>query len=136
MMNLFAFQLIAQEVGNPALGSGISGFSGVEFFQNLLPAVIGIALAIGAIIFLFMLLIGGIQYTTSGGDKAASEAARGRITNAIIGIVIMLSIFALISLVELFFGTNLLRIDFGPLHIGGSSGGSGSGSGGGGSTPI
>ena len=75
------------------------------------------AFIIGATIFFFMLLIGAIQWISSGGDKAATEAAKGRITNAIVGLVILLSLFAITQLLEAFFGIDILQLDLEPLFI-------------------
>ena len=91
--------------------------TGGSYFQKLIPSIIGIAFVIGALIFVFMLIIGGIQWIASGGDKSALEGARGRITNAIVGMAILLSVFALIKVIETFFGIHILTIDFGSLVI-------------------
>ena len=102
---------------NPVLSDTLLGMTGVEYFQSLLTRLIGIAFVIGAIIFFFMLVIGGIQWITSGGDKEAVIQARGRITNALIGLVILFSTFAIVVVVEIFFGIDILTIDIGPLII-------------------
>jgi len=78
---------------------------------SIISALIIIALIIAAIIFFFMLVIGGIRYITSGGDKAQTESARGQITAALIGLVIVFAAWAIINLVNLFFGINILSLD-------------------------
>lgn len=95
----------------------MQNLSGVEFFQKLIPALIGLGFVIGMIIFFFVMLLGAIQWITSGGDKAALDAAKGKITNAIIGLVVLFSILAIVQLIEAFFGINILTIDIGPLKI-------------------
>ena len=64
-----------------------------------------------------MMLIGGIQWISSGGDEQGLEAARGKISNALIGMVILFATFAIISLIQTFFGIQILTIDIGPLVI-------------------
>lgn len=103
-------------ITNPALGN-LSSNSGIEFFQKLIPSLIGLAFVAGVIVFFFMLLLGAIQWMTSGGDKGNMEIARGRITSALIGIIILFSVFAIIKLVEGFFGISILALDIGPLII-------------------
>ena len=105
------------QITNPALGGELSKNTGVEFFQKLLPALIGLGFVAGAIIFFFMLMIGAIQWMSSGGDKGALESARGRIASALIGIIILFSVYAIIKLVESFFNINILTLDIGPLKI-------------------
>lgn len=87
------------------------------FLRALLPNLIGFMLVFGLVAFLFMLLWGAITWVLSGGDKAKIESARGRLTSALIGVVLMLATFAVIKLVEAFFDVNILSIDIGPLVI-------------------
>ncbi|HWA52309.1 MAG TPA: hypothetical protein VG895_04600 [Patescibacteria group bacterium] len=103
-------------ITNPAIGS-LNNNTGVGFVQELIPSLISLAFLAGAILFFFMLLIGGIQWVTSGGDKGAVEAARGRIAQALVGIVVLFSVFAIIKLIEGFFGINILTLDINPLII-------------------
>lgn len=44
---------------------------------------------IGIILFVFMVVISAIQWILSGGDKEAVASARGRLTSAVIGLVIL-----------------------------------------------
>lgn len=105
-------------ITNPFLkGSPLENLSGTGFLQKILPNALGLLLVAGVTFFLFMILIGSVTWITSGGDKAAIEASKSRITNAIIGVVILLSTFAIVNIVENFFGINILSIDIGPLVI-------------------
>ena len=79
-------------------------------FVRSLWGAIPVAIFIYGLAF-FMLVIGGIRYITSGGDKAQTEAARGQITAALIGLVIVFAAWAIISLVNAFFGINILQLD-------------------------
>lgn len=55
----------------------------------------------GAGIALFIyLLLGGFQFLTSGGEPKAVEGARNKITNAIIGFVIIFTAFLLTKVLE------------------------------------
>lgn len=101
---------------NPAIGN-LNNHTGIGFLQQLIPSLIGLAFVAGAVLFFFMLLLSAIQWISSGGDKGAVEAARGRLTQALIGIVILFCAFAIIKLVEYFFGISILVLDIGPLII-------------------
>jgi hypothetical protein len=109
--------LLSQNITNPALGPGLSGKTGVGFFQSFIPNMVGLAFVIGAIVFFFIMVIGAIQWITSGGDKAALESARGKIGNAVVGFIILIAVFALLKVIEDFFGINILTLDIGPLQI-------------------
>jgi hypothetical protein len=102
---------------NPALGSILAYASGVGFFRCFLPSLVALAFVIGITVFFFVLLIGAVQWMTSGGDKAKVEAARSKVVHAIIGLIILLSIFVAISFIQHFFGINIIRIDLGQLQI-------------------
>lgn len=106
------------QITNPALGNlDNPGNRGVGFFAQLIPSLIGLAFVAGAIIFFFMLVIGALQWIISGGDKAAVEAARGRISQALVGIIFLFASFVIVKLIENFFGISILTIDIGPFII-------------------
>lgn len=107
-------QLLAQ-INNPALNRDFE--SGEEFLQSFLPTLIGIIFVIGVLAFFFIFLFGAIQWITSGGDKVKVEAARSKITHAIIGLFILFSVFAVAGLLGSFLGVNLLQINIEGLGI-------------------
>jgi hypothetical protein len=113
---LLAGGVVNPEITNPLLGD-LGKKTGTEFFQSFIPGLITLAIVIGSIVFFFMLVAGAIQWISSGGDKQAVEGARGRITSALIGIVILLSVFAIAKLIEIFFGITILTLDIGKLII-------------------
>ncbi len=78
---------------------------------KLLGNIIGIIFIVAALIFFFMLLIGGVQWMLSGGDKGGTEAARGRITAALIGLVIVFAAWAIVTIVQQFFGITIVGGD-------------------------
>ena len=71
--------------------------------NTVLNLIFGIA---GAIAVIFMVM-GGIQYMTSGGDKIAVEQSRGRITAAIVGLIIVLGAVLIVNTVLLGVAENL-----------------------------
>lgn len=111
--------LAAKELTNPALGPSLQAMVSepITFFQAAIPALITLAFIVGSIVFVFMLIVGGIQWMGASGDKAALEAARGRIVQALIGIVILFSAYAIVALIEVFFGTNLTLLNLAPIVI-------------------
>jgi TRAP-type C4-dicarboxylate transport system permease small subunit len=78
---------------------------------SIVSALISLLMVIAALVFFFMLIWGGIAYITSGGDKAQTEAARGRITAALIGLVIVFAAWAVITLVNALFGIDILSLN-------------------------
>ena len=98
---------IINPVVNPQVGSG----SGTDILQLFLNNFITIAFIIGSVIFFYMLLTGGIEYITSGGDKDATQKASKRITHALIGLAILLGSYAILLLVGEIFGINLILLN-------------------------
>lgn len=91
----------------PPVNSGFTNLTLITF-AGIVRGLIGIVLVLAAIIFFFILVIGGIRWITSGGDKAQTEAARNQITAALIGLVIVFAAWAIIQLIQVFFGVNII----------------------------
>jgi len=110
-------------ITNPVLGPKLQGFIGhfgdspAAFFQLFLPKLLTLGLIIGTVIFLFIIIIGAIQWISSGGDKNALEEAKHKITNAVVGIIILFAVFAILKVIENFFGISILALDIGSLVI-------------------
>jgi len=66
-----------------------------ELIGIVFKAILGV---VGALA-LILLALGGIQYMSSGGDKFAVEQARGRITSAIVGLVIVFGAWLVINFI-------------------------------------
>ena len=77
-------------------------------FGSLVSAGIQLVLVVAAIVFFFILVLGGIKWITSGGDKGQTEAARNQITAALVGLVIVFSAWAIIQIIESFFNVDIL----------------------------
>lgn len=108
------------KISNPAIGNTLNQMllNLPEFFvSSLISKAIGLLFVFGALAFFFMLIWGAVSYILSGGDKAHVENARGRITNALVGFVLLIASFAIVKLIEAFFGIDILLIDIGPLVI-------------------
>lgn len=76
---------------------------------KLLSGAVGVILIVAALATFLYLIWGGIQWITSGGDKAAVEAAQHRIQAALIGLFVVFAAWALMLIVEQFFGISILR---------------------------
>jgi len=74
----------------------------------IIRAIIQFILIIAFVAAFIMLLIGGIRWITAGGDEKGVASARNMITAALIGLVIVLISYAIIRLVETFFGFNII----------------------------
>jgi hypothetical protein len=85
------------DAGGTGLGAIISQLVGALFIAGFLLAFV-------------YLLIGGISWITSGGDKTKLEKARDEITNSIMGIIVVAASWAISILVANFFGLDLTKL--------------------------
>lgn len=76
----------------------------VTDLSKLISSGVSIAIIIAAVLTFAFLVWGGIQWITSGGDKAKYEEARNRITAALVGLAIVVLAWLVIKLVAYFFG--------------------------------
>ncbi len=117
MTNFNAIKQIA--FTNPAiqgaLGSDLeqakTGASFTTYFIMLWKALT----TVGAIMVLIYFLWGALEWITAGGDSGKIEKARNRITQSMLGLLILVSSFVIIGFISnLFFGNsfNILKLQF------------------------
>lgn len=75
----------------------------------LISRVISVAFILAGILTFALLVMGGIEWLTSGGDKSKTESARNRITAAIVGLAIVAASWALMKLIAYFFGVDVFE---------------------------
>jgi hypothetical protein len=77
---------------------------------GIISGLIRFSLVVAALAFFFILVIGGIRWIISGGDKAQTEAARSQITAALVGLVVVFAAWAIVQLINTFFGVNIFQL--------------------------
>lgn len=106
--------LIAQaEIPLPGTLEGIGplGSPGEEagtLFNRIISTAIGLMTLIAAIWFVFLIITGAYGVMSAGGDKAALESARKRITNGIVGFVIVIAGIFIAELIGSLLGFDLI----------------------------
>ena len=84
---------------------------GPDTNPNLVGNIVQYLIIIAIAVSIIFIVIGGIKWTTSGGDKEKVAQARGTITAAIIGLIIAVLAFAIVSFVVYLF-TGKAGLDF------------------------
>lgn len=105
-MDLFVKKAFAQ--GTINIQRSDAKFFAIDDIGQLIAAIVGTMLIIAALLAFFYLILGGIQWITSGGDKAGMEAARNKITHAIVGLIIVGAAWAIMTLVQGFLGITII----------------------------
>lgn len=93
----------------PAFGA-VFDFTGTVPFDNLgelLGQLLILLFAFAALLAFVFVIIGGIQWITAGGDKMAAQAARDRITAAVVGLIIVVAAFAITLIITTLLGVNI-----------------------------
>jgi hypothetical protein len=98
--------ILTSDGSTPGDFAAPAGFA--DNMGSFINGVLSFVMVIAALLVLFYLIWGGIEWITSGGDKGKTESARNKITAAVIGIIILAASFAILQLVLTFLGfTNL-----------------------------
>ncbi len=87
--------------------AGAEGVASIQCIVPLLTNVIRAVVSLGAVALFVMLLVGGFNFLFSSGDQKKLEAARGTVTQAIIGIVVMSLAYLIILTIETFTGVKV-----------------------------
>lgn len=81
---------------------------------TLITGAVRGALLVAALLVFAYLIWGGIQWITSGGDKGKTQEARDRITAALVGLAVVASAWAVMLIIQYFFGISILDGDITP----------------------
>lgn len=93
---------------NPATEFGTGPSAGANLIGNFVTKILPIAIGIGGFLTVIFIAISGVQFITSSGNPEAANAARSRLTFAIIGFVILALSFVIVKLIDkIFLGTGI-----------------------------
>jgi hypothetical protein len=106
MIRQLALTLPGGQTINPPAGVPAGGLTTLN---TALSGAITLFLVLSVILTLIFLILGGVQWISSGGDKAKIQSARGRITWAIIGLIVAMLSFFIVNLIGFFFKVDLLQ---------------------------
>lgn len=107
-MKYLSLNLPGNQTVNPPSSIPSGGLDVVaKLFRNFYSLMIILCIVLS----LIFIVLGGLQWITSGGDKAKVQAARNKLTWAIVGLIVAFSGFFIISLIGYFFKVDLLRFN-------------------------
>lgn len=79
----------------------------LQYLETIFGSVISAALALAGIVLFIMFLFGGFRFLTAGGDPKAVEAAKGTLTHAIAGLIILLLAFLILQFIKVITGVDV-----------------------------
>lgn len=98
-------------ITNPAIPEGLGSVgkataetAGQAVVGNLIGALVGLLFILAFIMALIYMILSGIEWLGSGGDKTHLENARNKMTHAIVGLILVGASWAIMTIVGQFFG--------------------------------
>jgi hypothetical protein len=79
----------------------------IQDIEGIIGNILGIIVPIVGVLLLVMLIAGGFQYITSGGEVEQANKAKKTLTYAFFGLLVVLGAWLIIRLLEEFTGLNL-----------------------------
>ena len=98
-----------QGFGNLGL-EGKGAAAGLSTFSNMISTSIGVMSIVAFIWFVYLFITGAIEIMASGADKQKLENGRKKITNGIVGVVLVISAVFVIDIIGTIFGIPFLNL--------------------------
>lgn len=112
MPKVYAQTSLGGTIGGAGLGPfgsvGGGSTSGLTAITKIVSSVIGVMTVVAGLWFLFQITIAGIAWISAGGEKSKLTEAKDRLTNAFIGLVIVVAGWAILALAGQFLGYDIL----------------------------
>lgn len=87
----------------------VKGVATVKCFESLFRNVVQTLTALVGVALFIMLVIGGFGFLFAGGDQKKLEKARGTLTAAVTGVVIIVVAYLILRTISLFTGVDVTR---------------------------
>lgn len=105
------------DLGRIGTGEGLGPFSNFSLdvsvvgmkLSEILSRILGLLTIIAGLWFFVQLILAGFQYMQSDGDAKKIETANHKITNAVIGLSIVVVGYALVGIIGSIFGLDILN---------------------------
>ncbi len=108
---------LGQIGGEPGQGFGPWGNLGSQgigeaagALTNIISQIIGVMTIIAGIWFIFQFIISAYGYMTAGGDQQKMSTATKKITSALIGLIVVVTAYAIMSLLGKLLGFEFLNL--------------------------
>jgi hypothetical protein len=105
-MNLIA---VREPIEGIDMDKGIFTIQGFEYiFEN----IISVILALAGIVLFILLIMGGIKLITAGGEPPKIQEAKGTLTFAIAGIILIALSFLILRIISVITGVDVTQLVF------------------------
>jgi hypothetical protein len=95
-------------------GKGLGGFSAVTdsaiTLATIISSILGFLTIVGGLWFTVNFILAAVSWISAGGDKGKTQQAKDKITNAVIGLAIVVGAYAIAGLVGSILGLDFLNL--------------------------
>lgn len=88
-----------------------SGVPTLQSLETIFSNTLNIVITLAGVILFIMLIAGGFNYLTSGGDPEKNKKASGTLTWAIIGLILLIVSWFILRLLSEFTGIDLTKFE-------------------------
>ena len=105
--NIGTFKAPTEAFAPDVTATGTSAFADplIKFISNFLGFITGLA----GILFLIYMIFAGLAWVTAGGDKGRVETAKHQITNAALGLIVVIATYSIAGIVGGVLGLDILN---------------------------
>ena len=75
--------------------------------------IMSLALTAGGVLILYFFIAGAIRWMTAAGDKIGIETAKKMLTNAMIGLLLLIAVVPVVKFIGDYFGVDFFNVSFG-----------------------
>jgi cytochrome bd-type quinol oxidase subunit 2 len=100
MKSLFP-DVFAAQLGNLQGGGDVAT---IQSLATLFTNILGVIVALAGVVLFIMFVVSGFSFLFSAGDPKKLEQARGTLTNAIVGLVVIVAAYLILKLIGLVSG--------------------------------
>lgn len=87
------------------LGGPDGDVATIGSLEILFKNIVNVVIALAAVALFLMFIVGGFTFLFSGGDQKKLEQARGTLSNAVIGLVVIVGAYLILRIIGSFTGT-------------------------------
>lgn len=107
---------VPQPIGNIGEGEGFGPFNfkgvgnPIAIIATIVSVIIGFITVAAGIYFMFQFFIGGFGWLASSGDKSRLQAAQDRLSHSLIGLIVVVAAYAIMSIIQAVTGLKFLDL--------------------------
>lgn len=95
----WARSVLAVNIANPSTSLFVGSLGDNSFKGIIMFVITNVLLPIVGVVSILFIIIGGFQYITSGGKEEQAESGKKTLTNAIIGLAIVIMSYIIVTVI-------------------------------------